>query len=441
MATALRMPQLGESVVEGTVGKWLKSVGDEVEKYEPLLEVVTDKVDSEITSPGAGYVLQIYAEEGETVQAGRLLAYIGEKEEPVPEPGSPEALEIVKPHGAEEEPTPSQAPPPPQEPERAAKPEQPRAPAPRVSPVVARIAAEHDVDLSEVSGTGRGGRVSKKDILRYIETRDATLPREQKPGEFFHPPGEKAAEPTPAPEAAPEEVEPPPTAPTARPGELLALTPMRRAIAEHMVRSVHTSPHVSTVFEVNCSKIVAHRAANKADYAQKGIKLTFTPYFVLATVDALKRVPVVNSTFTDAGIQLKREINIGVAVAVDEGLIVPVIKNADEKSLLGVTREVNDLAQRARAKQLKPDEVQGGTFTITNHGVSGSLVALPIINQPQAAILGVGMIEKRVVVVENDAIAIRPLAYLSLTFDHRIMDGAVADRFMTALKQRLEGWD
>jgi 2-oxoisovalerate dehydrogenase E2 component (dihydrolipoyl transacylase) len=435
MATALRMPQLGESVVEGTVGKWLKSVGDEIEKYEPLLEVVTDKVDSEITSPGAGYVLQIYAEEGETVQAGRLLAYIGEKEEPVPEPGSPEALEIVKPHGAEEEPEPAQALPPPEEPRRAPKPEQPRVPAPRISPVVARIAAEHDVDLSEVSGTGRGGRVSKKDILRYIEARDATLPREQKPGEFFHPPGEKAAE------AAPEGVELPPAAPAARPGELLALSPMRKAIAEHMVRSVHTSPHVSTIFEVDCSRIVAHRAANKADYAQKGIKLTFTPYFVLAAVEALKAVPVVNSTFTDEGIQLKQEINIGVAVAVDEGLIVPVIKNADEKSLLGVAREVNDLAHRARAKQLKPEEVQGGTFTITNHGVSGSLVALPIINQPQAAILGVGMIEKRVVVVENDAIAIRPLAYLSLTFDHRIMDGAVADRFMMALKQRLEGWD
>jgi len=214
----------------------------------------------------------------------------------------------------------------------------------------------------------------------------------------------------------------------------------RRAIAEHMVRSVHTSPHVSTVFEVDCSRIVAHRAANKADYAQKGVKLTFTPYFVLAAVAALKAVPVVNSTFTDAGIQLKREINVGVAVAIDEGLIVPVIGNADEKSLLGVAREVSDLAHRARAKQLRPDEVQGGTFTITNHGVSGSLVALPIINQPQAAILGVGMIQKRVVVVEGDAIAVRPMAYMSLTFDHRIMDGAVADRFMAVIKRTLEAW-
>ncbi len=426
MATALRMPQLGESVVEGTVGKWLKSAGDEIEKYEPLLEVVTDKVDSEITSPDSGYVLQIYVGEGETVQAGRLLAFIGDEGDPFPEPGSPEALEVVAPHGVEVEPeaAPAPTPPPPPSPE----PEKPTVAGMRVSPVVARIAAEHNVDLSLITGTGRDGRVTKKDILSYIEVRDATMPRVQEPGEFFHPPGEMA------PEAAP----PPPAA--VAPGELIALTPMRKAIADHMVRSVHTSPHVSTIFEVDASRIIAHRAANKAEFARKGVNLTFTPYLVLAAVAALKAVPVVNSTFTDQGIQLKREINIGVAVAIDEGLIVPVVKNADEKSLLGVAREVNDLAARAREKALRPDEVQGGTFTITNHGVSGSLVAMPIINQPQAAILGVGMIQKRVVVVENDAIAVRPMAYLSLTFDHRIMDGAVADRFMMVLKRTLEGW-
>jgi 2-oxoglutarate dehydrogenase E2 component (dihydrolipoamide succinyltransferase) len=411
------MPQLGESVVEGTVGKWLKSQGDAVEKYEPLLEVVTDKVDTEITAPDSGTVLQLYVEEGETVQAGRLLAYIGEQGEPFPAPGSPQALEIVAPHGAEKRAAP----------EPAEAPERQQVAGKRISPVVARIAAEHNVDLTQVTGTGRGGRVSKKDILRYIEVRDATLPRDQEPGEFFHPPGEKEppAVETPAPPPA---------------GDLLPLSPMRRTIAEHMVRSVHTSPHVSTVFEVDCSAIVAHRAANKADYAQKGAKLTFTPYFVLAAVEALKAVPVVNSTFTDAGIQLKHEFNIGVAVAMEEGLIVPVIRNADEKSLLGVARELNDLAGRARAKELRPDEVQGGTFTITNHGVSGSLIALPIINQPQAAILGVGVIQKRVVVVEGDAIAARPMAYMSLTFDHRILDGAVADRFMAVIKQRLQAW-
>jgi 2-oxoglutarate dehydrogenase E2 component (dihydrolipoamide succinyltransferase) len=430
MATALRMPQLGESVIEGTVGKWLKSEGDRVEKYEPLLEVVTDKVDTEITAPATGYVLQLYAEEGETVQAGRLLAYIGEQEETFPAPGSPEAVEIVAPHGGEPEPTPALD----LEPEPSEEAKRPVVSGMRFSPVVGRIAAEHDVDLTQVTGTGRGGRVTKQDILRYIEVRDATLPRDQEPGEFFHPPGAKA------PERAAEPTEAPPAAPALVPGELLKLTPIRKAIAEHMVRSVHTSPHVSTVFEVDCSRIVGHRAAHKAEYTQKGVKLTFTPYFVKAAVKALQAVPIVNSTFTGEGIQLKREINIGVAAAIDEGLIVPVIRNADEMSLLGGARRVNDLAQRARAKQLRPDEVQGGTFTITNHGVTGSLVALPIINQPQAAILGVGIIQKRVVVLEGDAIAVRPMAYLSLTFDHRIMDGAVADRFMLVLKQALEEW-
>lgn len=437
MATALRMPQLGESVVEGTVGKWLKSMGDEVEKYEPLLEVVTDKVDTEITSPDSGFVLQIYVDEGETVQAGRLLAYVGERSEPFPEPGSLEALEIVAPHGAEPEPPPAPPPAPPK-PEPVPAREKPQVAGIRVSPVVARIAAEHNVDLSEVLGTGRDGRVTKKDILRHIEARDATMPRDQKPGEFFHPPGELVPPPAVAP--APEPARGPAPLPAAVPGELLPLTTMRKAIAEHMVRSAHTSPHVSTIFEIDAGRIMAHRAAHKADFAQKGVKLTFTPYFVLAAVAALKAVPVVNSTFTDQGIQLHRQINVGVAVAVQEGLIVPVIKNADEKSLLSITREVNDLAQRAREKRLKPDEVQGGTFTITNHGVSGSLVALPIINQPQAAILGTGMIQKRVVVTEDDAIAIRPMAYLSLTFDHRILDGVVADSFMRVLKKTLEEW-
>jgi 2-oxoglutarate dehydrogenase E2 component (dihydrolipoamide succinyltransferase) len=428
MATELRMPQLGESVVEGTVGKWHKDQGDTVAKYEPLLDVITDKVDSEITAPAAGQVLQIYVDEGETVQAGRLLAFIGQEGESFPEPGSPEALEIVAPHGSAPAPSPAATPSP------APTPETPKASGVRVSPVVARIAAEHNVDLNQVTGTGRDRRVSKKDILRFIEVRDATMPREQKAGEFFHPPGEKAPELT-----FPEVTAPTPT-PSVLPGQLLPMTAMRKAIAEHMVRSVRTSPHVSTIFEVDASRIVKHRAANKQAFAQDGIKLTFTPYFVLAAVAALQAVPVVNSTFTDEGIRLKREINIGMAVAVEEGLIVPVIKHAQEKSLVGIAREVNDLAQRAREKQLNPDEVQDGTFTITNHGVSGSLVALPIINQPQAAILGVGLIQKRVVVIEEDAIAVRPMAYLSLTFDHRIMDGAVADRFMMVLKKSLEEW-
>jgi 2-oxoisovalerate dehydrogenase E2 component (dihydrolipoyl transacylase) len=405
MATDFRMPQLGESVVEGTVAGWLKSVGDRVERYEPLLEVITDKVNTEITSPDAGIVLQIYVAEGETVQVGKLLACIGEQGESFPAVGSPEALVIEAPHSAPLQgaaPKPDLITPPVSAPLDSG--EKPEPVGKHVSPVVARIAAEQRVDLSRVPGTGRGGRVSKNDILRYIEMRDATVPRESEPS------------------------------------GLLPLTPMRKAIAEHMVRSVHTSPHVSTIFEIDASRIVAHRSANMADFARQGVRLTYTSYFVLAVVDALKAVPVVNSTFTQSGIQLKHEINVGVAVATDEGLIVPVVKNADGKSLLDVAGEVQDLAQRAREKRLRPDEVQGGTFTITNHGVSGSLVALPIINQPQAAILGVGLIQKRVVVAENDTIAVRPMAYLSLTFDHRILDGAVADRFMLVLKQGLESW-
>lgn len=399
MAKALRMPQLGESVVEGTVAKWLKSRGDAVTEYEPLLEVVTDKVDSEITSPASGYVLELYADEGETVEVGTLLAYIGQQDESVPRPGSPEALVIVAPHRIELEAEAGPAPPAlVSEPTRIERPGLP------VSPVVARIASEHNVDLSKVTGTGRGGRVTKKDLLRYIEEGGAV------------------------------------PAPRHEPVELLPLTPMRRAIAEHMVRSVRTSPHASTVFEVDASRIVAHRAAVRAEFAADGITLAFTPFFLAASARALAAVPLVNSTFTADGIQLKREINIGVAVAVDDGLIVPVIKHAARKSLRELAVEVHDLARRARARQLQPDEVQGGTFTITNHGVSGSLVGLPIINQPQAAILGVGMIQKRVVVVDQDAIAVRPMVYLSLTFDHRIIDGAVADRFMTVIKTALDEW-
>jgi 2-oxoisovalerate dehydrogenase E2 component (dihydrolipoyl transacylase) len=448
MATPLRMPQLGESVVEGTVGQWLKAVGDPVDKYEPLLEVVTDKVDTEITATARGTLLQIYADEGETIEAGRLLAFIGEEGEPVPERGSPEALEIVHPHSAEkpvsEEPGMDQKTAPTLEPATApavtAESEKPELASMRISPVVARIATEHDVDLTQVAGSGRGGRVTKKDVLNYIEIRDATSPRDQKPGEFFHPPGAKPEGPIRSAEIPSPDSAAPTPPPAAQPGDVLALTPMRRAIAEHMVRSVHTSPHVSTIFEVDCSRVIAHREANRAGFGKKGVKLTFTPYFVLATVEALKRVPVVNSTFTEEGIQLRPEINVGVAVAVEEGLIVPVIKRADERSLLGTARAVNDLAERARGRQLQPDEVQGGTFTITNHGVSGSLFATPIINQPQAAILGVGTIQKRVVVLDDDAIAVRPMAYMSLTFDHRILDGAVADRFMVVLKQTLETW-
>ena len=291
------------------------------------------------------------------------------------------------------------------------------------------------MDLSLVTGTGLDGRITKKDILAYVENnQQPTINREQSTG------NEKALTPqsssivTPSPASSPQ-----PPAPTAVPGEIMALSNMRRSIAGRMVQSKHTSPHVTTVFEVDFTAVSNHRAAHKAQFAKDGANLTFTAYIVAATVAALKKHPMVNSSWADEGIALKRDVNVGMAVAIDEGLIVPVIKNADSLNLLGLARVINDLTNRARAGQLKPGDVQGGTFTITNHGTSGSLFATPIINQPQCAILGVGKIEKRVKVID-DAIAIRPLAYISLTFDHRILDGASGDAFVSTIKETLENW-
>lgn len=416
MPTQVIMPQLGESVVEGTITRWLKSVGDAVEEYEPLVEINTDKVDTEVPSPASGVILEILAPEGATVQAGATLAVIGQAGETagaaVERPGE----KAMQSPAFSEAPTLTSA-----------------APLPRrdlgfISPVVAKIASEHGIDLSQVIGTGQGGRITKKDILNYIEQRSTERP-------------------TPAPEAAPAAANAAAPAPAAMPGEgeILPLTVVRRSIAEHMVHSKHTSPHVTTIMEVDLSRVVAHRQENKGAFAKDGVNLTFTPYFVAAAVVALKAHPIVNSSWTEEGIRLHRAINIGVAASLGEaGLIVPVIKDADRLSLLGLARLINDLAQRARSKQLKPDEVQGGTFTITNHGVSGSLFATPIINQPQCAILGVGKIQKRVVVVSdasgNDSIAIRPMVYLGLTFDHRILDGALADQFLGKVVEALQNW-
>jgi 2-oxoglutarate dehydrogenase E2 component (dihydrolipoamide succinyltransferase) len=295
----------------------------------------------------------------------------------------------------------------------------------RISPVVGRIAAEHGVDLGEIEGSGRDGRITKRDILSYVEARAVGEPAPATEAPAVARPTAPAPATTPAPPPA---------------GELLPMTSVRRAIADHMVRSKHTSPHVTTVFEVDFSAVAAHRQARKAAFARDGANLTFTPYIIAATVAALKKHPLVNSVWSDEGIILKREINVGMAAAIDDGLIVPVIKNADSLNLLGLARVVNDLTERARARQLRPDEVQGATFTLTNHGTSGSLFATPIINQPNCGILGVGKIEKRVKVIE-DAIAIRPLAYVSLTFDHRILDGASADAFVSSVKESLERWE
>jgi 2-oxoglutarate dehydrogenase dihydrolipoamide succinyltransferase (E2 component) len=432
MPTKLVMPLLGEAVTDATVTKWLKNPGDKVEEFEPILEVNTDKVDTEIPSPTNGVVLAALAKEGEVVKVGSILGWIGQPGEAIPASGAPEqpasmAAAPVTTTGATS-PAPSTT---------VTTPiEAPAAPRELgfISPVVAKIAAEQKVDLSQVPGTGMGGRITKKDVENYIKS------RHQEPAS----PTPAAQVSTPAPVAVttpPQDSVPPSTIPFT----VMVQTPMRKAIAEHMVMSKTVAPHVSTIMEVDMSCVEDHRTANKETYFTQGVNLTFTAYFVAASVAALKAYPLVNSSWSADGVRMYNAINIGLAVALGEdGLIVPVIKNADNLSLLGIARVVNDLANRARARKLLPDEVKGGTFTITNHGVTGSLFATPIINQPQCAILGVGMIQKRPVVINDpnlgDVIAIRPMMYLSLTFDHRIIDGAIADLFLAKLVDTLQKW-
>lgn len=438
MPTKVIMPQLGESVVEGTVTKWLKKEGESIDELEALLEVNTDKVDTEIPSPASGSVLKLLVEEGITVTAGTVLAWLGQPGEEIPVDDS----------------TPEAHSPAPKKPAAPATSSSASVPSPEtqrdlgfVSPVVAKIASEHRVDLQQVKGTGQGGRITKKDVLAFIEAHPAGAPSEEIPiwetpadGDLFRPTEmmfKKTAE-TPATQSA--SISP------AQPGagmsgdQLIPHTSIRRSIAEHMIKSKSISAHVTTVMEVDLSRVVAHRAANKAAFARDGVNLTYTAYFMSAIVSGLKAFPQVNSSWSDEGLMLHSAINIGMATSLGEaGLIVPVIKAADGLSLLGMARAVNDMAQRARDRKLLPDEVKGGTFTLTNHGISGSLFATPIINQPQCGILGVGMVQKRAVVI-NDAIAIRPMVYISLTFDHRILDGASADWFLAKVVDTLQTW-
>lgn len=468
MATNVIMPQLGESVVEGTIGRWLVQAGDTVEQYAPLLEVSTDKVDTEVPAPAAGVVLKLYHAEGETLHAGTVLAVIGQPGEAVPDAPARVDLHAVAEHADTAEPA-------------LARPTAASAPAAardlgRISPVVARMAREHAIDLQQVTGSGREGRITKQDVLAYVEQRDGAatptpaaeeeLPPWERPGtgDLFKPTDDlplATSAPAPAPTLpAPTLPAPPaPARPTAAPitpvapaggdEQLVPHTRLRKLIAEHMLASRRTSPHVTTVFEADMSTVAAHRKAHKAEFAAKGVALTFTPYFIQAMLAALKAVPQANAVYREDGLLLKRRYHIGMATAIDDGLVVPVIRDADELSLLGLARAVNDLAQRARAGQLKPDEIQGSTFTITNHGVSGSLFAMPIINQPNVGILGVGAIQKRPVVISRghpvepsgeDYLAIRPMVYLSFTFDHRVLDGASGDAFASKVKQVLEGW-
>ncbi len=431
MPTDVIMPQMGESIAEGTVTKWLKKVGERVERDEPLFEISTDKVDAEIPSPAAGVLAKILVNENETVAVNTVVAVIdgegaGEK--------AAAAKEAV---GQAQGPLPTPAAPPP-----AAR--QAHEPAPieargpattpaagevRSSPLVRRIAREHKVDLTKIRGTGLGGRIAKKDILDYLAETRASV-------------AAAAAPATRAP--APSPAEPPPAAPRmvfSGPTEVVPMTPMRRQIAEHMLASKQTSAHVTTVFEVEMTKVVEIRERHGEEFERRnGLKLTYTPFFVRAAVEAIKEFPMVNASVEGSNIVYKRDINIGVAVALETGLIVPVIKRAAEKNFLGIARAVQDLAERARSKRLSVEDVKGGTFTITNPGIFGSLFGTPIINQPQVAILGVGAIEKRAV-VRQDAIAIRPMVYLALSFDHRLLDGAVADQFIGRVRARLENWD
>lgn len=439
MATKIIMPQLGESVVEGTVTRWLRKEGETIVEFDSLLEVTTDKVETEIPSPATGTLLKILVPADTTVRAGTVLAWVGEPGEALDESAAPQAAPA-----AQAAPTAQTAP------------IQPQPAAGRdlgfISPVVAKMAAEYQVELSRVKGTGEGGRITKKDVLAYVSTPPPAAPAAEQaawetPGEgdLFRPTEmmfTDGAPGTAAPAAAPVPVNTPPAAPkpAAQAGDrLIPLNNMRRAIAERMVLSKTAIPHVTTVMEVDMSRVTAHRAANKEQFASAGVNLTFTAYFVAAVSAALKAFPLVNSSWTDEGILVHAAHNIGLAASLgEEGLIVPVVKGVDGLSLLGIARAVNDLAERARNRSLQPDEVKGGTFTITNHGVGGSLFATPIINYPQCAILGVGIIKKRPVVLEGDAIAIRPMLYLTLTFDHRILDGTGGDGFLARVVEYLE---
>lgn len=412
MPTEVIMPQLGDSVSEGTVSKWLKREGEVVSQFDPLLEVSGEKIDTEIPAPISGVVLKILTPVGQLVKAGTCLAVIGEAA-PVDMPAEqirPAVPQQVS-NGHTSEYT------------------------GYVSPVVARMVAEHQLDLAKITGTGRDGRVTKKDVEGYLANVPETLvepPRRQDSTISQSSNTAQMERRNPAEnrvEAVPQSS-----------GELVALSAMRRTIAEHMVRSkLETAPHVTTVFELDMSAVIAHRAANKAAFAQQGVNLTLTAYFAVATARGLQSQRYLNAQWTDEGIFLHGVVNLSIAVALDEGLIVPVVKNAGDLNLMGMARAVNDVATRARAKQLKSDELREGTFTITNHGVSGSLLATPIINQPQSAILGVGMVEKRVKII-NDMIAIRPCCYVTLTFDHRVADGATGDAFMQELKDSIENW-
>ena len=490
MAETVTMPQLGESVTEGTIARWLKQPGEAVERYESIAEVVTDKVNAEIPSPIEGTMGRHIVEEGAVVPVGQPICEIeavgaaaGEGEvaaasrptaavqgEPAVAPPPPAQPAPAAP-AAEFQPAATSVQPPPggaspsvrtgaaaqqsAPPPATAPPAAPAAPgtgngggAGHVTPAVRMLAREHGVDLGEVSGSGLGGRVTKKDVLEFVQRRDAgegrraaTAPAASAPAASGGPAPVAAAAPPPAAPAAP-----PPAAPGA-PAQLegdtlVPLTPQRRAIAEHMVRSKATSPHAWTMVEVDMTRVVRARTRHRAAFEQaNGVHLTFLPFVARATVAALREFPTLNASFSADGLVLHRDIHLGIAVALEDSLIVPVIRHADRLSLAGLAQTANDLGERARAGRLKLDEIQGGTFTLNNTGALGTVLTAPIINQPQAAILAMDTIVKRAVVVEDDAIAVRSMMNLCMSFDHRVNDGLQAVRFLRAIKGSLEAVD
>jgi pyruvate dehydrogenase E2 component (dihydrolipoamide acetyltransferase) len=467
------MPQMGESIAEGTIVRWIKKVGDQVARDEPLFEISTDKVDAEIPSPAAGVLAEIRVKEGETVPVNSVVAVIGQ----AGEPASKAAEATARSRGSEAAASREAVPSPPSSHAAAApaaasagKPapqpslqadgsgpgappsgEAPSGPSPsfgdgdapaahepedlvdrlrqRSSPLVRKIATDHQIDISQIRGTGIASRVTKRDILDFIARSTASA--------AGSPPSQDSApSSSPATRPAPET----PVRGGGVPDTVQPMSVMRKKIAEHMIMSRRTSAHVHSVFEVNFTRVAQIREAKKREYELAGAKLTYLSFIIKAVIDALRTVPVVNASIDGDKIVYHPDVNLGIAVALDWGLIVPVIKKANERNLLGLSRAVVELAARARTKQLKPDEVTGGTFTITNPGVFGALFGMPIISQPQVAILGVGHIEKRPVVVD-DAIGIRPMAYLTLGYDHRLIDGAIADQFLSHVKHKLETWD
>ncbi len=395
--TEIILPVLDENVTEYKIAQWLKQVGESVVLNEPLLEVDTDKVTMEVVAAAAGVLGEQLVEVGTTVQAGAVLGTM---------------------RVDENEDISAESPPQPATPRTTPTEDMSR----KMTPVVARMVAEHDVDIAQIDGSGRGGRVTKRDVQAHLETSAET------------PPVQKPVAPTPAPTPKPA-----PARPIAPDSTIQPLTGMRRNIAEHMVRSLQTSPHVTTVFEIDFGAIAEHRKQDKQTFANEGIKLTYMAYIMHATAKALRRFPSVNSSFREEGIELKRDVNIGLIVAVEDGLFAPVVPHADRLNLRGLAASIEDLATRGRNGQLQSADLQNGTFTISNHGSAGSLMGTPIIFQPQAGILGVGAIEERVKVIKG-AIHIRPMAYVSFSFDHRVMDGATADGFVADIKRQIENW-